>query len=59
MKLEDLFVSPEYRGSGIGKAFFAELAKVAEDKVSLDQKCAMCILYLFFSRVVHALIGPC
>ncbi|KAH8101145.1 acyl-CoA N-acyltransferase [Cristinia sonorae] len=30
--LEDLFVSPEYRGTGVGKAFFAELAKVAQDK---------------------------
>ncbi|KIP12110.1 hypothetical protein PHLGIDRAFT_21190 [Phlebiopsis gigantea 11061_1 CR5-6] len=30
--LEDLFVLPEYRGSGVGKAFFAELAKVAEEK---------------------------
>ncbi|TCD63074.1 hypothetical protein EIP91_006030 [Steccherinum ochraceum] len=30
--LEDLFVSPEQRGSGVGKAFFAELAKVAQEK---------------------------
>lgn len=30
--LEDLFVSPEYRNYGVGKAFFAELAKVAEEK---------------------------
>ncbi|KAI0078349.1 acyl-CoA N-acyltransferase [Panus rudis PR-1116 ss-1] len=30
--LEDLFVKPEARGSGVGKAFFAELAKVAEEK---------------------------
>ncbi|EIM89159.1 acyl-CoA N-acyltransferase [Stereum hirsutum FP-91666 SS1] len=30
--LEDLFVKPETRGKGIGKAFFAELAKVAQEK---------------------------
>ena len=33
-QLEDLFVSPEYRNYGVGKALFAELAKVAEEKVS-------------------------
>jgi GNAT superfamily N-acetyltransferase len=27
--LEDLFVLPEYRGRGIGKALFAELARIA------------------------------
>ncbi|KAI0346148.1 acyl-CoA N-acyltransferase [Trametopsis cervina] len=30
--LEDLFVTPECRGLGIGKALFAELGKVAEEK---------------------------
>ncbi|EMD34844.1 hypothetical protein CERSUDRAFT_67241 [Gelatoporia subvermispora B] len=30
--LEDLFVDPEYRGKGVGKAFFAELAKIAQEK---------------------------
>ncbi|KAF7795661.1 hypothetical protein EIP86_006826 [Pleurotus ostreatoroseus] len=30
--LEDLFVKPETRGMGVGKAFFAELAKIAETK---------------------------
>ncbi|KAJ3540857.1 hypothetical protein NM688_g6165 [Phlebia brevispora] len=30
--LEDLFVKPETRGMGVGKAFFVELAKVAEEK---------------------------
>ncbi|KZT71698.1 acyl-CoA N-acyltransferase [Daedalea quercina L-15889] len=30
--LEDLFVEEEHRGEGIGKAFFAELAKVAQEK---------------------------
>ncbi|TFK73493.1 acyl-CoA N-acyltransferase [Pluteus cervinus] len=33
--LEDLFVKPPYRNSGIGKAFFSELGKIAEEK-----KCA-------------------
>lgn len=28
--LEDLFVEPEHRGHGIGKAFFREMAKLAE-----------------------------
>ncbi|KAI0716530.1 acyl-CoA N-acyltransferase [Earliella scabrosa] len=30
--LEDLFVDPEYRGKGVGKALFGELGKVAEEK---------------------------
>ncbi|KAH9839121.1 acyl-CoA N-acyltransferase [Rhodofomes roseus] len=30
--LEDLFVDESYRGKGVGKAFFAELAKVAQEK---------------------------
>ncbi|CDO70463.1 hypothetical protein BN946_scf184569.g6 [Trametes cinnabarina] len=30
--LEDLFVDPAYRGKGVGKALFAELGKVAEEK---------------------------
>ncbi|EPT04669.1 hypothetical protein FOMPIDRAFT_1156972, partial [Fomitopsis schrenkii] len=30
--LEDLFVDGAYRGKGVGKAFFAELAKVAQEK---------------------------
>ncbi|KAI9067834.1 diamine N-acetyltransferase [Trametes sanguinea] len=30
--LEDLFVDPSYRGTGVGKALFAELGKVAEEK---------------------------
>ena len=39
VKLEDLFVKPEARGAGVGKAFFAELAKVAEEKVSSSHFC--------------------
>ncbi|KAI8976701.1 diamine N-acetyltransferase [Trametes punicea] len=30
--LEDLYVDPAYRGKGVGKALFAELGKVAEEK---------------------------
>ncbi|KAL4072503.1 acyl-CoA N-acyltransferase [Scleroderma yunnanense] len=32
LQLEDLFVIPEARNIGIGKALFAELGKVAQDK---------------------------
>ena len=32
-QLEDLFVDPEYRGKGLGKALFGELGKIAEEKV--------------------------
>jgi len=30
--LEDLFVRPEHRGQGIGKALFAELTRIARDR---------------------------
>ncbi|KAI0918647.1 hypothetical protein AcW1_009520 [Taiwanofungus camphoratus] len=30
--LEDLYVDSEYRGKGVGKAFFAELGKIAQEK---------------------------
>ncbi|KAH9951564.1 acyl-CoA N-acyltransferase [Amylocystis lapponica] len=30
--LEDLYVEPEYRGKGLGKMFFRELAKIAKEK---------------------------
>ncbi|HEU0117362.1 MAG TPA: GNAT family N-acetyltransferase [Alphaproteobacteria bacterium] len=30
--LEDLFVPPEHRGSGIGKGFFRELARIAVER---------------------------
>lgn len=30
--LEDLFVWPEYRGKGFGKALFVELAKIAKER---------------------------
>ncbi|KAF7316370.1 N-acetyltransferase domain-containing protein [Mycena indigotica] len=32
MHLEDLYVTPESRGSGLGKALFAELGKIAQEK---------------------------
>ncbi|KAJ8469113.1 hypothetical protein ONZ51_g9219 [Trametes cubensis] len=38
--LEDLFVDPACRGQGVGKALFAELGKVAEEKVNNDTDCA-------------------
>jgi GNAT superfamily N-acetyltransferase len=30
--LEDVYVRPEFRGKGVGKAFFAEIAKLARDE---------------------------
>jgi GNAT superfamily N-acetyltransferase len=33
VQLEDLFVSPDARNKGVGKALFAELGKVAQEKV--------------------------
>ncbi|KAF9467866.1 acyl-CoA N-acyltransferase [Collybia nuda] len=32
MYLEDLYVKPDYRAHGIGKAIFAELGKIAQEK---------------------------
>lgn len=32
-KLEDLYVKPEHRAHGIGKAFFGALGKIAQEKV--------------------------
>jgi GNAT superfamily N-acetyltransferase len=34
-KLEDLYVDPQHRAHGIGKAFFAELGKIAQEKVGM------------------------
>ena len=31
LQLEDLYVTPEYRGSGVGKALFGELGRVARE----------------------------
>jgi ribosomal protein S18 acetylase RimI-like enzyme len=33
-QLEDLYVKPEARNMGVGKALFAELGAIAEEKVS-------------------------
>ncbi|GBE88745.1 acyl-CoA N-acyltransferase [Sparassis latifolia] len=30
--LEDLYVEPEYRGTGVGKALFGELGRIAQEK---------------------------
>jgi len=30
--LEDLYVKPEHRSKGVGKAFFGELGKIAQEK---------------------------
>lgn len=31
-------MDPEYRGKGVGKAFFGELGKIAQEKVMLTHK---------------------
>jgi GNAT superfamily N-acetyltransferase len=33
-QLEDLYVKPEHRNKGVGKALFKELAIIAQDKVT-------------------------
>ena len=38
--LEDLFVKPEKRGKGYGRALLVELAKIARDLRKLDKQCA-------------------
>jgi ribosomal protein S18 acetylase RimI-like enzyme len=35
LQLEDLYVKPEARNMGVGKALFAELGAIAQEKVSL------------------------
>ena len=34
--LEDLFVWPEYRGKGYGKALFCEVARIAKAQINAD-----------------------
>ena len=36
VKLEDLYVKPEYRSQGVGKAFFGQLGKIAQEKVTVS-----------------------
>lgn len=36
-KLEDLYVKPAHRTLGVGKAFFGQLGKIAQDKVLIPQ----------------------
>ncbi len=33
LQLEDLYVSPEHRNLGVGKALFTKLGEIAEEKV--------------------------
>ncbi|KAF8348747.1 acyl-CoA N-acyltransferase [Amanita rubescens] len=35
--LEDLFVKPEHRANGIGKAFFGHLGRIAQEKASISR----------------------
>ena len=58
-KLEDLFVVPEARNIGVGKAFFAELAKVAEEKVTCILLYPLNSLQTSHVRIVPVLIGQC
>jgi len=37
LKLEDLFVKPEHRANGIGKAFFGHLGRIAQEKASISR----------------------
>lgn len=46
VQLEDLFVSPDARNKGVGKALFAELGKVAQEKVRYHT--------LFSEDIIHA-----
>ena len=54
-------MKPETRNKGIGKALFAELAKVAQDKVVyLLPLLLPCGSTTFFpGRIADVLIGPC
>lgn len=60
MQLEDLFVKPEYRNKGVGKALFADLAKIAQQNVSFF----ICSFVLLadngtpYYRTALAWIGP-
>ena len=59
MQLEDLFVKPEYRSKGLGKALFAELAKVAQEKVRQLSFILLTAKHLSADRTVLAWTGPC
>lgn len=57
-QLEDLYVSQDARNKGVGKALFAELGKVAQEKVT--SPCFFPWILLMqpsATRTVHALIG--
>lgn len=46
-QLEDLFVDPDHRGNGVGKAFFGELGKIAQERVcSVNDLTSLRLLFL-------------
>ncbi len=53
-------MNPDFRRAGIGKALFAELAKVAEEKVRalLSLRFGTLVSELSYPRIVLASIGP-
>ena len=51
VQLEDLFVDEGFRGKGVGKAFFTELAKVAQEKASF---CPSHLPNSSYVKLVHA-----
>ncbi len=61
-KLEDLYVKPENRAAGVGKAFFGHLGKIAQEKVG-SVRFAICRLVhgnltLLCQRIVRGSTGP-
>lgn len=57
--MEDLFVDPEYRGKGVGKAFFAELAKIAQEKARIGAtSCVLSCPNRSSCRIARGWIGP-
>ena len=50
-QLEDLFVDETFRGKGVGKAFFIELAQVAQEKVRC---CPFGLPSFSYAEPIHA-----
>ena len=63
LKLEDLYVKPEHRKKGAGKAFFRELGKIAREKV-IPPSATFFFCFFFYHRFCHVelwtygLVGP-